>query len=547
MYGIMQDRPLALPHIFHRAERLFGHKSITTSSADGDVCATYAQWSERVRRLATVLDSFGLAPGARVGSFAWNTQRHLELYFAVPCTGRVLHTLNIRLFADQIRYIIQHGGDQLLFVDRSLLPLVWPLADQLDCVRQWVVMDDGSDADLPDDKRVLDYEQLLAAAEPYPGRFEIADENTAAAMCYTSGTTGNPKGVVYSHRSTVLHSLVSLTADTIGLSERDTVLPVVPMFHVNAWGLPYSAVLAGADLVLPGSSLAPQPLLEMIGRHRVTIAAGVPTIWLDAVPHLDQHDLSSLRMVVCGGSAVPKSLSEAWRERIGLPITQAWGMTETSPLASFGSIRTHHDRLDQAGLAAARASQGQPVPLVDLRIVNPDTGNELPWDGTAFGELQAAGPWIAAGYLDHADTACTSDGWLRTGDVATIDRHGYVRLVDRTKDLIKSGGEWISSVELENEIMAHPDVAEAAVIAKPHERWSERPVACVVLKGRLQVGPEDIIEHLRPRVAKWCLPDEVLIIDEIPKTSTGKFSKKALRERFYPQKTVADPSNQQPQ
>ncbi|WAL68280.1 long-chain fatty acid--CoA ligase [Amycolatopsis cynarae] len=537
MYGLMQDRPLSLPHVFHRAERLFGHKSMVTASPAGETRVTYREWAGRVRRLATVLDSLGVSAEARVGSFAWNTQRHLELYFAVPCTGRILHTVNIRLFADQIRYIVEHAADEVMFVDRSLLPILWPLADQLTGVRHWVVMDDGADAEIPDDERVHDYEELLAAAEPFAGRFEVADENTAAALCYTSGTTGNPKGVLYSHRSTVLHSLISLTADTAGLSERDNLLAVVPMFHVNAWGLPTAAVMSGADLVFPGPSLQPAALLGLIQRHRVTITAGVPTIWMGAVPLLRDFDLSSLRMVIGGGSAVPRALSEAWRERIGLPITQAWGMTETSPIASFGTLRSQHDGLDTATLADVRASQGQVVPLVDLRIVDPETGQEQPWDGKSAGELQAAGPWIAASYYGNESGAgsFTKDGWLRTGDVATLDEYGYLRLVDRTKDLVKSGGEWISSVELENEIMAHPGVAEAAVIAKPDERWSERPVACVVLAEGVRLEAGDIIEHLRPRVAKWWLPDEVFFLDEVPKTSTGKFSKKTLRERFYPE------------
>ncbi|MFD9891764.1 long-chain fatty acid--CoA ligase [Amycolatopsis sp. NPDC059027] len=536
MHGLMQDRPLTLPHVFHRAERIFGHKSILTATVDGESRVTYAQWAERVRRLATVLDTLGVSAEARVGSFAWNTQRHLELYFAVPCTGRVLHTLNIRLFAEQLQYIVEHAGDEIVFVERSLLPLIWPLADRLPGVRHWVVIDDGADTEIPDDPRVLDYEQLLAVAEPFDGRFTVEDEDTAAALCYTSGTTGNPKGVLYSHRSTVLHSLISLTADTLGLGERDRLLPVVPMFHVNAWGLPYAAVLCGADLVFPGPAMRPGALLGLIQRHRVTVTAGVPTIWLGAVPLLGDYDLSSLRMVLGGGSAVPKSLSEAWRTGAGLPITQAWGMTETSPLATVASPRSHHDGLGAAALAGVRASQGQAVPLVDLRIVDPESGAELPWDGTAFGELQASGPWIAAAYFGGGSDAnsFTGDGWLRTGDVATIDAKGFVRLVDRTKDLVKSGGEWISSVELENEIMAHPDVVEAAVIAKPDERWSERPAACVVLAEGARLGTEDIVAHLTGRVAKWWLPDEVHFIDEVPKTSTGKFSKKALRERFYP-------------
>lgn len=532
MQGLMQDRPLELPHLFHRAEQLFGSKTMTTTTAKGEVTSTYAEWAQRVRRLATALGDLGLPDDARVATFAWNSQRHLELYFGVPCTGRVLHTLNIRLFQDQLAYIVEHADDRAVFVDRSLLPVLWPMIDSLPSIEHVVVMDDGADAEIPDDPRVRDYEELLAASAPFEGRFTIADENRAAAMCYTSGTTGNPKGVVYSHRSTVLHSIVSLTADNLGLSERDVVLPVVPMFHVNAWGLPYSAVLAGASLVFPGPAMKPEALVRMLESHRVTFTAGVPTIWMGMVPLLRDHDLSSLRSVIGGGSAIPTSLSESWREAIGLPVTQAWGMTETSPLGSSATPRSHHDQFTAEQLVEFRATQGQSVPLVDLRIVDPTNDEEAPWDGRSVGELQAAGPWIASAYYGGGvgTDAFTRDGWLRTGDVATIDTYGCVRLVDRTKDLVKSGGEWISSVELENHIMAYEGVAEAAVIAKPDEKWDERPVACVVAAEGAELTEDGILDHLRSRVAKWWLPDEVWFVDEIPKTSTGKFSKKTLRE-----------------
>jgi fatty-acyl-CoA synthase len=534
MLGLMQDRPLALPHVFHRAEQYFGHKPLVTAEADGERTTTIAEWSERVRRLATVLNTLDVSADGRVGTFCWNTARHLELYMAAPCSGRVLHTLNIRLFPEQLVYIANHAEDEVVFVDRSLLPLLWPLVDRFETVRHYVVIDDGADVPVPDDPRVHDYEALLAAATPFAGDFVVADENTAAAMCYTSGTTGNPKGVVYSHRSAVLHALITLIADGAALSEHDVVMPVVPMFHANAWGLPYGCLLAGSSIVFPGPNMTPQAVAGLLERHRVTVTGGVPTIWMGMLPLLADHDLTPLRTILCGGSAAPRALSEAYREAIGVPMLHAWGMTETSPIATMSALRSHHAELAEAERADLRARQGQPVPLVDLRLVDPGTGEIQPWDDVTSGEIQAAGPWIAAEYYrgEGGGAQFTEDGWLRTGDVAAVDRYGSVRLVDRTKDLIKSGGEWIGSVELENEIMAHPKVAEAAVIAIPHEKWVERPLACVVVKPGETLTAEEVIAHLEPRVAKWWLPDAVEFIDEVPKTSVGKFSKKTLREKF---------------
>jgi fatty-acyl-CoA synthase len=539
MLGLMQDRPLSLTHVFHRAEQYFGHKSIVTATADGETRTTVAEWAARVRRLATVLDTLEVGADGRVGTFCWNTGRHLELYLAAPCTGRVLHTLNIRLFPEQLVYIANHAQDEVVFVDRSLLPLFWPLVDQLESVRHVVVIDDGADVEVPVDPRVHDYEELLAAATPFEGSFPVVDENTAAAMCYTSGTTGNPKGVVYSHRSAVLHSMIALTTDAMALSERDVVLPIVPMFHANAWGLPYGCLLAGSDMVMPGPNMSPQAIVALLEKYKVTVTGGVPTIWMGVLPLLPEHDVSSLRTILCGGSAVPRALSEAYRKAIGVPMLQAWGMTETSPIATASSLRSHHADLSEDERADARARQGVPVPLVDIRLVDPDTGEVQPWDDQATGEVQAAGPWIAKEYYrgEGGGAQFTEDGWLRTGDVAAGDRYGSLRLVDRTKDLIKSGGEWIGSVELENEIMAHPKVAEAAVIAIPHEKWVERPLACVVVKEGETVTGEEIIEFLTPRVAKWWLPDAVEFIDEVPKTSVGKFSKKTLREKFAEYRT----------
>ncbi|HET6794661.1 MAG TPA: long-chain fatty acid--CoA ligase [Acidimicrobiales bacterium] len=533
MQGLMQEYPLNLVSIFDRSEKLFANRRLVTAAPGGAVeGTTYGAWAARTRRLGGVLDELGVSADGRVGTFAWNSTRHFELYFAAPCTGRVLHTLNIRLFADQLTYIVNHAEDEVVFVDRSLIPLLWPHVGEMGSVRHFVVMDDGADCDIPDDPRVSDYEELLAAADPV--EFHLQDESLAAAMCYTSGTTGNPKGVVYSHRSIYLHSAAALMADALAVSERDVILPVVPMFHANAWGLCQAAAMAGSSLIFPGRDLTAPAVANLIVNEKVTLAAGVPTIWMGVLPELEGRDTSALRTIVCGGSAVPKALSESYRQKIGLPILQAWGMTETSPLASVSRVVSSLQGLSEDELADVRATQGLPVVGVDARIAEPDTGDELPWDGKTSGELQVAGPWIARTYYNdpRAGESFTPDGWLRTGDVATISPEGYIHLVDRTKDLVKSGGEWISSVELENEIMAHPKVAEAAVIALPHERWVERPLACVVVKPGETLTREEVIAHLEPRVAKWWLPDDVVFIDEVPKTSVGKFSKKTLRERF---------------
>ncbi len=537
MQGLMQDVPLSLDRIFDRAEQLWPTKRLLTATPAGVDAITVDDWAQRTRRLGGVLDDLEVSEDGRVATFAWNSARHLELYFAPPCTGRVLHTVNIRLFAEQIVYITNHAEDEVIFADRSLLPLLWPLIDECKTVRHVVVMDDTAGRaevpDLPRDSRILDYEELLAAARPHPFGV-VHDENTAAAMCYTSGTTGEPKGVVYSHRSVLLHSLALLLADGPGLREADVVLPVVPMFHANAWGLCQAAVMAGCDVVFPGADLSPQAISRLILDQQVTVAAGVPTIWMGALPHLAGQP-HQLRCLLGGGSAVPRALSESYRSEVGLPILQAWGMTETSPLATVAVVRRQQAAAaDDEELADLRATQGIPVPLVELRIAGPDGAGSLPWDGTSSGEVQVRGPWVARRYYNdpRGDTQFTADGWLRTGDVAVVSPDGYVRLVDRTKDLIKSGGEWISSVDLENQIMGHPAVAEAAVIAVPSERWMERPMACVVVKDGQTLTADELLVWLAPRVARWWLPDLVELVDEVPKTSVGKFSKKDLRARF---------------
>jgi fatty-acyl-CoA synthase len=535
MRGLMQDYPLTLVHLFDRAERLFPARTITTVTGTGErERTTYGHWALRTRKLGGVLDALGISADGRVATFGWNTARHLELYFAAPCTGRVLHALNIRLFAEQLTYIVNHAEDEVVFVDRSLTPLLFPLLPTFTTVRHVVVMDDGK-GDVPENPTALpvhDYEALLADAPAV--EFHVDDERQASAICYTSGTTGNPKGVVYSHRSAFLHSMGIMTADSLAVSERDVVLPIVPMFHANAWGLPHACAGAGAALVMPGPDLSPGNVARLIVEERVTLTAGVPTIWMGALPELVGTDTSSLRAVMCGGSAVPKALSEAYRAQIGLPILQGWGMTETQPICTIGRVKTTVAHLPEEQLADVRAAQGLPIVGVDARVVEPDTIDVVPWDGKTSGELQVRGPWIAATYYrdDRAAESFTSDGWLRTGDVAVIDPEGYVRLVDRTKDLIKSGGEWISSVDIENELMAHPKIAEAAVIGVPHPKWDERPLACVVVKPGEALTAAEVLEFLAPKLAKWQLPDDVVFIDEVPKTSVGKFSKRTLRERF---------------
>jgi fatty-acyl-CoA synthase len=438
----------------------------------------------------------------------------------------VLHTLNIRLFAEQLTYIVNHAQDGVIFVDDSVIPLIEPLVSTFEGVRHFVVMGDGECGALPN---VLRYEELLDEAGPGSYDYPEVDEREAAALCYTSGTTGNPKGVLYSHRSISLHSTASLMKDALGLSQRDRALLVVPMFHVNAWGIPHAAALAGADLIMPNRFLQAEPLAKLIESERPTIVGCVPTIFGDLLRYADANDvdISSIVNAACGGSAVPRQLMKDFDERHSVNVYQAWGMTETSPVASYS--RPDESKGHDEEYWDNRAKQGKPLPWVQLRIVG-DDGEEAPWNGVATGELEVKGPWIAASYYADASGADRfHDGWLRTGDIASIDEHAFIQITDRSKDVIKSGGEWISSVELENEVMAHPDVIEAAVIAKPDEKWAERPLCCVVVREGAELSAEELIEHLRPRVAKWWLPDEFAFVAEVPKTSVGKFDKKVLR------------------
>ena len=529
MRGMMMDYPPTLQQFLERNRRLFGAKEVVTRTASGIHRYTYADYGRRVGQLANALRALGVQQGDRVGTFAWNTYRHLEFYYAVPCMGAVLHTVNIRLHPDQIAYIINDAGNKVLAVDRELLPVIQKIRSQLTTVEHGVVLQD--EPELSDD--YLDYEALLAAASPDVSWPEL-DEYAAAGICYSSGTTGNPKGVVYSHRAVYLHSMSQATVDSLALCEADRVMPFVPMFHANAWGFPHTSVAVGADLVLPGPAPTPAAVLQLIQDERVTIAAGVPTIWIAALAELRQtggYDISSLRGIACGGSAPPQSLIEAYGRELGVPFLHAWGMTETTPVASVSTLRSNLRDAPEDERYRTMARQGIPVLGVDLTIMD-DDGNEMPWDGETFGEIVVRGPWITAGYLHVDAPERFTDGWFRTGDVATIDPNGYIQIVDRTKDLVKSGGEWISSVDLENQIMSHPDVLEAAVIAVPHEKWGERPLALVVPRPGTDLTPDHVLEHLRPRVARLNLPDEVVFIDEVPKTSVGKFDKKALRDRF---------------
>jgi fatty-acyl-CoA synthase len=505
-----------------------GGEVVTLRSPDGARDrVSYGELADRTARLAQALQGLGVQPGDRVATFMWNNHQHVEAYLAIPCMGAVLHTLNLRLFEEQLTYIVNHAEDRIIILDDSLVPLLAKVVDRLETVEHLIVVGDGDASALGRD--VLRYEALLAAQQ---GGFvwpTIEDDRQAASLCYTSGTTGNPKGVLYSHRSSLLHAMASLTKDCFGLGRDDRVLPVVPQFHANAWGLIYAAVLSGASLVMPGPFLQAAPLAALIESERCTVAAGVPTIWMDLLRYADEHrpDLSTLRVVPCGGAAVPRSLMEAFQERHGVMVCQAWGMTETSPL---GAVAVPREGLAEDEHWRYRCSQGQIAPLVEARIVA-DDGTEQPWDGESVGEIQVRGQWVASGYYrDPTSAERFQDGWLRTGDVGAISPDGYLFITDRAKDVIKSGGEWISSVELENELMGHPAVREAAVIAKADERYTERPLACVVRDG--ETSPEELIAFLDGKVARWWLPDEIVFVAEIPKTSVGKFDKKVLRERL---------------
>ena len=536
----MMDFPLSIPAIVRRAGALFKHKTVASRLADRTIARrTNADVLERANRLAAALIGLGVRPGDRVATLGWTSQPHLEAYLAIPSIGAVLHTLNLRLHHDDLIYIINDAKDRVLLVDECLLPLFERVRPHVNIERVLVMSRTGTgQAGGSGAARgtFLDYEELLAASDPAGFVPVELDENDAAAMCYTSGTTGRPKGVLYSHRALVLHSFSQGLRDSLGIGEDDTILPIVPMFHVNAWGLPFTATLLGANQVLPGPFLDAPSVLDLLVSERVTLTAGVPTVWLGVLNELDKnpgvYDLSALRAIAIGGSAAPVSMIRAYQERHGITIIHAWGMTEMTPLGTIGTLPSALNGAPIDEQYRYRSKQGTPLPLVEIRARTAE--NLTPWDGQTMGELEVRGPWVASSYYntDGPDARFTDDGWFKTGDIVTISEGGCIEIADRAKDLVKSGGEWISSVALENALMGHPAVSEAAVIAVPHPKWDERPLAVVVLRAGQCATCDELLAHLAPQFAKWWLPDAVEVVPEIPRTSAGKFKKSALREQF---------------
>ena len=531
MYSTMQDFPLTIAAIMRHGCGVHGARTVSTATSTGYRHSSYHDVGQRAAQLANALRGIGITGDQRVATFMWNNAEHLTTYLAVPSMGAVLHTLNIRLFSEQVAYIANDAEDQVVLVDMSLAELLGPMLPAMDTVHTVIAVGEGDLAPLQDSgKTVLRYAETIDG-QPTEFDWPNIDENSAAAMCYTSGTTGNPKGVVYSHRSSYLHTMAACTANGYGLGSSDSVLPIVPMFHANGWGFPYAALMAGADLVLPDCRLDPRSLIDMVETLRPTVAGAVPTIWNGILHCMEKepgHDISSLRRVVCAGSAVPVSLMRAFEDNHNVQIRQLWGMTETSPLGTMawpppGTPEEQH--------WAFRGTQGQPVCGVEIRIVD-DDGQVLPTDGNAVGEVEVRGPWIAGSYYRGRDESEFESGWLRSGDVGRIDERGFLTLTDRAKDVIKSGGEWISSVELENCLFAHPGVLEAAVVGVPDDRWQERPLAVVVLNEGASVSASDLRIFLADKVVRWWLPERWAFVDEVPRTSVGKYDKKTIRARY---------------
>ena len=534
MQGLMMDMPLLISDLIRHAERHHASGEIVSKAVeDGKLHRyTYRDAAARSQKLANALKSLGVAMHDRVATLAWNGFRHFEVYYAVAGSGAVIHTINPRLFADQITYIVNHAEDKVVFFDLSFAALVEKLAPQLKSVRHFVAMTDR--ARMPKERipNLVCYEELLEAGK---AQFDWPsfDERTAACLCYTSGTTGNPKGALYSHRSTILHAYAAALPDALGISARDVILPVVPMFHVNAWGLPYYCALAGAKLVFPGQHLDGKSLHQLFESEEVTMSAGVPTVWLGLLNYMREQKLrfTTLQRVVIGGSACPPAMIRAFQDEFGVQVLHAWGMTEMSPLGTSGTLKAKHAKLGKAEREALQSKQGRAIYGVDLRVVGED-GRELPWDGKAIGDLHVRGPWVIESYFKGEGGNPLRDGWFPTGDVVNIDPEGYIQITDRSKDVIKSGGEWISSIDLENIAIAHPAIVEAAVIGIPHPKWDERPIVVAVKKPGQDVSKEDLLKFYEGKIAKWWMPDDVVFVNELPHTATGKLSKLQLRQQF---------------
>jgi fatty-acyl-CoA synthase len=538
MRGTMMEFPLTLPTLLERAGKLFARVEIVSRRPDRSVVRScYGEFYRRARRLASALTKLGLQPGDRVASMMWNHAGHLETFFGVPCAGGILHTLNLRLHAQEVAAIARHAGDRFLIVDDVLLPIYETFRRDV-AFERVIVVPYGCDAAVPEG--FLNYEELLAQGDD-DFRYPKMDENDGAAMCFTSGTTGSSKGVVYSHRALVLHSFACAMADSFAISAHDTVLPAAPMFHANAWGLPYTCAMTGARLVLMGPNMEAESVLDVMEQEHVTLAGGVPTVWLSVLYALEKNPgrwkFASPVRIVCGGTAPPVRLIRAL-DKHGLHIMHLWGMTETTPIATVARLKSHMRGWDEDAQYEVRSKQGWAIPFVELRVMRPGSiegkQTEAPHDGETPGELEVRGPWVAGSYYNAPDQGhrWTADGWFKTGDVATMDEEGFIKIVDRAKDLVKSGGEWISSVDLENTLMGHPAVKEAAVVGVPHPRWQERPIAAVVLKDGVSATPEELRAFLAKSFAKWQLPDAFVFLPEIPRTSVGKFKKTALREQF---------------
>lgn len=540
MRGLMMDRPLLISSLIEYAARYHRHSEIVSRTVEGGFHRYgWADCESRAKQVANALRRLGIEFGDRVGTIAWNTYRHLELYFGISGIGAVCHTINPRLFPDQIRYIVNHAEDKLLFVDLTFVPLVEKLAPVLAPVRHFIVMTDKAHMPSTSLPNVLCYEELLAAESPDLVWPEF-DEHTAGSLCYTSGTTGNPKGSLYTHRSTVLHSFHCCMADFAAHNSAERMCPVVPMFHANAWGIPYSAAMCGMSLVMPGPALDGASLYELFEKERVTMSAGVPTIWLGLLNHVAEKGarFNHLKRTLIGGSAVPLAMIQTFENKYGVEVMHGWGMTEMSPIGTIGTLLPHQRSLSKEEQHAIKVKQGRAIYGVDLKVVGPD-GSEQPHDGVSRGELLVRGPWIVSGYYNDpkaTEAAVTPDGWFRTGDVVTIDAEGFVQIVDRAKDVIKSGGEWISSIDVENAAMGHDDVAEAAVIGLPHPKWGERPLIIIVPKQGRTPAKESILAYLAKHLAKWQLPDDVVFVKEIPHTATGKILKTKLRELYQEHK-----------